>query len=160
MTEDEEVALAVDATGGKGYALADLAYSKGHGGQMLVGLLGRTVASPDAINTVSVVVTNGEATYLLKRSQDFAPTEFWELVTLAQQGALTELYQRSRAIRRPMWMLSFMSVSINRGRSAKRSVYSAPNLCPNCSWLISTNISPQRRKARRVADGANEPIGA
>jgi hypothetical protein len=96
LTEDEEAALAFAACGVTGYALADLAYGKGHGGQMLAGLLGRTVASPDAINTVSVVVTNDEATYLLKRPQDFAPTEFRELVTLAQQGELTELYRRSR----------------------------------------------------------------
>lgn len=96
LTEAEEAALAFAACGVTGYALADLAYGKGHGGQMLAGLLGRTVASPDAINTVAVVVTNDEATYLLKRPQDFAPTEFGELVTLAQQGELVELYRRSR----------------------------------------------------------------
>ncbi|MCE7980164.1 MAG: hypothetical protein DYG89_03145 [Caldilinea sp. CFX5] len=96
LTEAEEAALAFAACGVTGYALADLAYGKGHGGQMLAGLLGRTVASPDAINAVSVVVTNDEATYLLKRPQDFAPTEFRELVTLAQQGELTALYRRSR----------------------------------------------------------------
>lgn len=96
LTEDEEAALAFAACGVTGYALADLAYGKGHGGQMLAGLLGRTVASPDAINTVSVVVTNDKATYLLKRPQDFAPAAFGELVTVAQQGELTELYRRSR----------------------------------------------------------------
>lgn len=96
LTEAEEAALAFAACGVTGYALADLAYGKGHGGQMLAGLLGRTVASPDAINTVSVVVTNDEATYLLKRPQDFAPAEFRELVALAQQGELIELYRRSR----------------------------------------------------------------
>lgn len=96
LSEAEEAALAFAACGVTGYALADLAYGKGHGGQMLAGLLGRTVASPDAINTVAVVVTNDEATYLLKRPQDFAPTEFAEVVALAQQGELTELYRRSR----------------------------------------------------------------
>ena len=96
LSEAEEAALAFAACGVTGYALADLAYGKGQGGQMLAGLLGRTVASPDAINTVSVVVTNDEATYLLKRPQDFAPTEFTALVELAQQGGLAELYRRSR----------------------------------------------------------------
>lgn len=96
LTEEEEAVLAFAACGVTGYALADLAYGKGHGGQMLAGLLGRTVASPDAINTVSVVVTNDEATYLLKRPQDFAPTEFPQLVELARQGELSELYRRSR----------------------------------------------------------------
>lgn len=96
LTEEEEAALAFAACGVTGYALADLAYGKGHGGQMLAGLLGRTVASPDAINTVSVIVTNDQATYLLKRPQDFAPTEFTELVSLAHRGELTDLYRRSR----------------------------------------------------------------
>jgi len=62
---------------------------------LLAGLLGRAVASPDAINTVSVV-TNDEATYLLKRPQDFAPDEIPALVEFAQRGELVELYRLSR----------------------------------------------------------------
>jgi hypothetical protein len=96
LTEDEEAALAFAACGVTGYALADLSYGRGQGGGMLAGLLGRTVASPDAINTVSVFVTNDEATYLLKRSQDFGPAEFPTLVDLARRGELVELYWRSR----------------------------------------------------------------
>src|ERR1051325_11596543 len=67
LTEEEEAALAFAACGVTGYALADLAYGTGEGGTMLVGRLGRTVASPDAVNAVAVVVTNDHATYLLKR---------------------------------------------------------------------------------------------
>jgi hypothetical protein len=96
LTEDEEAALAFAACGLTGYALADLAYARGQGGQMIAGMLGRTIGSGDAINGVSVVVTNDEATYLLKRPQDFAPAEYRELVQLAQAGELTELYRRSR----------------------------------------------------------------
>jgi len=96
LTEAEEAALAFAACGVTGYALADLAYGRGQGGSMLAGLLGRTAASPDAINTVSVVVTNDEVTYLLKRPQDFAPEEIPALVDLAQRGELVELYRRSR----------------------------------------------------------------
>lgn len=96
LTEAEEAALAFAACGVTGYALADLAYGRGEGGSMLAGLLGRTVASPDAINTVSVVLTNDDATYLLKRPQDFAPEEIPALVDLAQRGELVELYRRSR----------------------------------------------------------------
>jgi hypothetical protein len=96
LSEDEEAALAFAACGVTGYALADLEYGKGRGGQMLGGLLGRTVASADAINCVSVVVARDDGTYLLKRPQDFAPAEFAELVQLAAQGKLTELYRRSR----------------------------------------------------------------
>src|SRR5881628_3040073 len=96
LTEDEEAALAFAACGVTGYALADLSYGAGEGGTMLAGRLGRTVASADAVNTVAVVVTNDDTTYLLKRPQDFAPTEFPALVKLARQGALVELYRRSR----------------------------------------------------------------
>src|SRR5215211_6835892 len=96
LTEAEEAALAFAACGVTGYALADLAYGRGQGGSMLAGLLGRTAASPDAINTVSVVVTNDEVTYLLKRPQDFAPEEIPALVDLAQRGELVELNRRSR----------------------------------------------------------------
>jgi hypothetical protein len=96
LTEAEEAALAFAACGVTGYALADLSYGRGQGGGMLAGLLGRTVASPDAINTVSVFVTNDEATYLLKRPQDFEPREIPTLVEMAGRGELVELYRRSR----------------------------------------------------------------
>jgi hypothetical protein len=96
LTEAEEAAMAFAACGVTGYALADLSYGHGQGGSMLAGLLGRIVASPDAINTVSVAVTNDEATYLLKRPHDFSPGEFSALVGLAERGDLIELYRRSR----------------------------------------------------------------
>jgi hypothetical protein len=96
LTEDEEAALAFAACGVTGYALADLSYGAREGGTMLAGRLGRTVASPDAVNAVAVLVTNDRGTWLLKRPQDFAAAEFLELVSLARKGVLTELYQRSR----------------------------------------------------------------
>jgi hypothetical protein len=96
LTEDEEAALAFAACGVTGYALADLSYGTGEGGSMLAGRLGRTVASPDAVNAVSVLVTNDHGTWLLKRPQDFASAEFREQVRLARNGALTELYQHAR----------------------------------------------------------------
>jgi hypothetical protein len=96
LTEDEEAALAFAACGITGHALADLAYGAGQGGSMLAGLVGRTIASPDAINAVSLVVTNDEATYLLKRPQDFDAVGISELIRLAEVGDLTEIYRRSR----------------------------------------------------------------
>lgn len=96
LTEEEEAILAFAACGVTGYALADLSYGAGEGGAMLAGRLGRTVASADAVHTVAVVVTNDTATYLLKRPQDFEAGEISELVRLAEQGALLELYRRSR----------------------------------------------------------------
>jgi hypothetical protein len=96
LDEADEAALAFAACGLTGYALADLAYGPGQGGQMLAGLVGRTISSADAINTVSLIVTNDTATYLLKRPQDFAASEIPELIALARSGALTDLYRRSR----------------------------------------------------------------
>jgi hypothetical protein len=58
--------------------------------------LGRTIASADAVNTVALLVTNDRGTWLLKRPQELAPSEFPELITLARAGRLTELYRRSR----------------------------------------------------------------
>jgi hypothetical protein len=77
LTEDEEAALAFAACGVTGYALADLSYGTGEGGSMLVGRLARTIASPDAVNAVAVLVTNDRGTWLLKRPQDFAAPSFW-----------------------------------------------------------------------------------
>ena len=96
LAEDEEAALAFAACGVTGHALADLSYGAGQGGSMLAGRLGRTIASADALNTVAMVVTNDRGAWLLKRPQEFTPAEFPELVKLAREGALTELYRRSR----------------------------------------------------------------
>jgi hypothetical protein len=62
----------------------------------MAGLLGRTIGSGDAVQSVAVVVTNAEATYLLKRPRDCAPAEIAELVRLAEAGEYVELYRRSR----------------------------------------------------------------
>lgn len=96
LTEDEEALLAFAACGVTGHALGDLEYQPGGGGTIMAGLLGRTVPSGDAIHTVSVFVLNEDATYLLKRPRDFAPSEIPELAELARRGEYTELYRRSR----------------------------------------------------------------
>lgn len=96
LSEEEEAALVFAASGITGYALADLAYGPGQGGSMLAGLVGRTIASPDTVNTVSLVVTNDDATYLIKRPRDFAPAARADLIEMARRGELTELYRRGR----------------------------------------------------------------
>jgi hypothetical protein len=98
LTESEEAFLAFAACGVTGSALGDLVYETGQGATILAGLLGRTVASGDAIHAVSVFVTNADATYLLKRPRDFAPGEVAELAALARAGEFTELYRRSRVL--------------------------------------------------------------
>ena len=53
LTEDEEAALVFAACGITGHALADLAYAKGQGGNIMAGLVARTIASGDGLQTVS-----------------------------------------------------------------------------------------------------------
>jgi hypothetical protein len=96
LAEGEEALLAFAACGITGYALADLEYAPGRGGTIMAGLLGRTVGSGDAIQSVAVVVSNAEATCLLRRPRDFAPAEIPELVALARAGDYVEIYRRSR----------------------------------------------------------------
>jgi hypothetical protein len=96
LSEDEEAALIFAACGITGYALADLPFAEGEGGTIMAGLLGRTVASGDAIQTVAFIVTNDEATYLIKRPQDFTQAEIPELIRLADKGEWVELYRRGR----------------------------------------------------------------
>lgn len=96
LTEEEEALLAFAACGVTGYALADLVYDHGQGGTILNGLLGRTVPSGDAIHTCSLIVLNQDATYFVKRPQDFPPGSIPELAKLAEQEDFLELYRRSR----------------------------------------------------------------
>lgn len=96
LNEEEEAALVFAACGLTGYALADLPFAEGEGGTIMAGLLGRTVASGDAIQTVVLIVTNDEDTYLIKRPQEFGHAEVPELIRLAENGEWVELYRRSR----------------------------------------------------------------
>src|SRR5688572_21418812 len=49
LTEEEEAALVFAGSGITGYILADLSYGKGEGGNMLAGMMGRTIGSADSI---------------------------------------------------------------------------------------------------------------
>lgn len=96
LTEEEEAVLAFAACGITGYALADLMYERGQGGTIMSRLLGRTIPSGDAAHTVALIVMNRDATYYVKRPQDFAPGEIAELAEIAQQNQYLDLYRRSR----------------------------------------------------------------
>jgi hypothetical protein len=96
LSEEEEAALVFAACGITGYALADLSYERGEGGNIMAGLVGRTVAAGDAIQCVALAVTNDEATYLLKRPRDFPDTEIATLIRAAQENKLSGVYRSSR----------------------------------------------------------------
>lgn len=96
LTEDEEAALVFAAAGITGYALADLCYAPGGGGSIMAGLVARTIASGDGLQTVALVVTNDEATYLIRRPQELPPNRIEELIQLGVEGKFTEWYRRCR----------------------------------------------------------------
>ena len=70
LTEDQEAALVFAACGITGHALADLCYTKDGGGNIMAGLVARTIASGDGLQTVALIVTNDQATYLIRRPRE------------------------------------------------------------------------------------------
>jgi len=96
LTEAEEAALVFAACGITGYALADLCYTQTGGGNIMAGLVSRTIASGDALQTVALVVTNDEATYLIRRPRELPASELPELIKLGRRSAFSELYRRCR----------------------------------------------------------------
>jgi len=96
LTEDEEAALVFAACGITGHALADLCYAPGEGGNIMGGLIARTIASGDGLQTVSLAVTNDHATYLIRKPRELPPGDIPSLIELGRRGEFTELYRRSR----------------------------------------------------------------
>lgn len=96
LTEDEIGALVFAACGITGHALADLCYTKAGGGSIMAGLVARTIASGDGLQTVSLVVTNDEATYLIRKPRELPAGDIPELIELGRRGEFTELYRRCR----------------------------------------------------------------
>jgi len=96
LTEDEEAALVFSACGITGHALADLCYAPGGGGGIMAGLVARTIASGDGLQTVALIVTNDEATWLIRRPRELPPGDIAQLIELGRAGQFTELYRRCR----------------------------------------------------------------
>jgi hypothetical protein len=96
LTEDEEAALAFAACGTTGHALADLCYAPGGGGGIMAGLVARTIASGDGLQTVALVVTNDRATYLLRRPREMPPAEIPLLIEMGRRGEFTRFYRQCR----------------------------------------------------------------
>jgi hypothetical protein len=100
LTVEQEAALAFAACGITGHALGELNYTTGFpqagGGDILAGFVGRAAMSGDAIQSIAVIVMNDEGTWLLPRPQDLAPSSIAELIALAKEHRLVEIYQRTR----------------------------------------------------------------
>jgi hypothetical protein len=96
LTEDEEAAMVFAACGVTGYALADLCYAEGGGGGIMAGLVARTIASGDGLQTVALIVINDNGAWLVRRPREMAPGEISKLIELGKLGEFTELYRRCR----------------------------------------------------------------
>jgi hypothetical protein len=96
LAEEEEAALVFAACGITGHALADLCYNREGGGSIMAGLVGRTIASGDGLQSVALIVTNDAATHLIRRPREVGATEIAELIELGQNEGFTEIYRRLR----------------------------------------------------------------
>src|ERR1043166_3355365 len=96
LTEDEEAALVFAACGISGHALADLSYAQDGGGAIMAGLGAPTIARGDGLQTVALVVTNDQATYLIRRPRELPANTIQEFIALARKNEFTELYRRCR----------------------------------------------------------------
>ena len=101
LSLEEEAILAFAGAGVTGHALGELPYQptagpETGGGQVMVTMLGRTFSSADAAATSALFINRDDATYMMRKPQDFARAEFDEIASLAQQGRFTELYERGR----------------------------------------------------------------
>src|SRR5689334_17773133 len=95
LTEAEEAALVFAGCGITGHALADLCYAPGGGGGIMGGLVARTIASGDGLQTVALVVTNDQGTWLIRRPRELPPGDIPKLIELGRDGAFLDLYRRS-----------------------------------------------------------------
>jgi len=96
LSEEAEAALVFAACGITGHALADLCYAKGEGGNIMAGLVGRTIASGDGLQTVALVLTNDEGAWLIRRPRELPPRSIAELIELGRRGQFVDLYRRCR----------------------------------------------------------------
>ncbi|MDX1613628.1 MAG: hypothetical protein R3300_04910 [Candidatus Promineifilaceae bacterium] len=96
LSEEEEAALVFSAAGLNGYALADLSYGRGEGGNMLAGMAGRVVASADSIDNVSLFVINDGGAYFIRRPQNLTPDERDHVISLAQAHEWGQIYRQLR----------------------------------------------------------------
>lgn len=96
LSARQEALIVFAAAGITGPALVDLPFNNGAGGNIMAGLLGRTVSSGDAIQTVSLIVVNDSGAWFYKRPQDFPAANVRELLGLASQNEFTKIAELSR----------------------------------------------------------------
>ncbi len=96
ISAEDEALLAWAACGITGPALADLCYAPGHGGNIMAGLVGRTVASGDCLQTIALFVINDHGAWLVRRPRELSAPELTEAIRLGDQGEWTRLHETVR----------------------------------------------------------------
>jgi hypothetical protein len=101
LSLEEEAALAFAGCGITGPTLAELPYESGGekeagSGNIIVNLVGRTVASGDAVHAATLFVIDDAGAWMLKRPQDYPRAGITDLVRMASEGRFTELYEKAR----------------------------------------------------------------
>jgi hypothetical protein len=84
LSEEEEAILAFAACGISGPSLGDWDY--GAGGNMMAGLVGRTIGSADGVQTAALFVIRDDATYLARRPRELDPATLEEVIRLTHAG--------------------------------------------------------------------------
>jgi hypothetical protein len=105
LTEEDEAAMVFAASGITGHALADLSYAPGGGGGIMAGLVARTIASGDGLQTVGLIVINDQGACLVRRPRELPSGDIPQLIELGRQDRFVDLYRRCR-------------VSLKEGRAA------------------------------------------
>jgi hypothetical protein len=101
LSQDEEAILAFAGAGITGRVNGELPYQPAAGpetggGQVMITMLGRTFPSADGAATAALFITRDDATYAMRRPQDFRDEEIDELAAMAVAGRFTDMYVRGR----------------------------------------------------------------
>ena len=101
LSLEEEAVLAFAASGVTGHVTGELPYRPDRGpetggGQIMMGMVGRTQSSADAVATATLAVMTDDGTFLMPRPQDLPSDEYEALVTMGRERRFTEVYERMR----------------------------------------------------------------
>ncbi|MDW6063263.1 hypothetical protein SAZ11_41245 [Streptomyces sp. FXJ1.4098] len=96
LTEEEQAILTFAACGITGPALNDWNWEKGKGGNVMAGVVGRTISSSDALQSGAMVVMDDEATYLIRRPGDLSTAELNEVKELVAKNDFVGAYRATR----------------------------------------------------------------
>jgi hypothetical protein len=101
LTAEEEAIIVFAGAGLTGFSFAEGPYAPGSepessSANIIVTPFGRTIASPDGINTSILFVINDDGAFQIRRPQDYPRESIAELGELARRHEFVELYDRAK----------------------------------------------------------------